>query len=104
LIFQSKDGKNEKVFDALEWLAAMTSHVPSNGEQMVRYYGDYGNASRGLRQKKNLDDLIPSVLEQESFSKELRKNWTRLIQKISEANPLTCPKCQGRINIISFRG
>jgi hypothetical protein len=29
----------KKVFDALEWLAAMCSHVPNKGEQMVRYYG-----------------------------------------------------------------
>ena len=53
---ESKDGKDEKVFDALEWLAAMTSHLPNKGEQMVRYYGHYGNASRGLQQKKNLVD------------------------------------------------
>ena len=39
VIYQSKDGKDEKVFGALEWLAAMTSHVPNKGEQMVRYYG-----------------------------------------------------------------
>ena len=39
VIYQSKDGKKEKVFDALEWLAAMCSHVPNKGEQMVRYYG-----------------------------------------------------------------
>ena len=26
----------EKVFDALEWLAAMGSHVPNKAEQMVR--------------------------------------------------------------------
>jgi len=32
----SKDGKQEKVFDALEWLAAMGSHVPNKAEQMVR--------------------------------------------------------------------
>ena len=25
--------------EALEWLAAMCSHVPNRGEQMVRYYG-----------------------------------------------------------------
>jgi len=37
LVCQSKDGKQEKVFDALEWLAAMCSHVPDKGEQMVRY-------------------------------------------------------------------
>jgi hypothetical protein len=30
---------------------------------MVRYYGHYSNAPRGHRQKKNLDDLIPSILE-----------------------------------------
>jgi hypothetical protein len=31
--YQSKDGKDEKVFDALEWLAAMCSHVLNRGEQ-----------------------------------------------------------------------
>jgi len=34
---------------------------------MVRYYGHYSNASRGLRQKKNLDDLILSILEPEDL-------------------------------------
>jgi hypothetical protein len=38
-IYQSKDDKAKKVFDALESLAAMCSHVPNKGEQMVRYYG-----------------------------------------------------------------
>ena len=32
VIYQSKDGKEEKVFDALEWLAVMCSHVPDKGE------------------------------------------------------------------------
>jgi hypothetical protein len=27
-----------KVFDVLEWLAAMCFHVPNKGEQMARYY------------------------------------------------------------------
>ena len=35
VIYQSKDGKDEKVFDALECLAAMCSHVPNRGEQPV---------------------------------------------------------------------
>jgi len=29
VIYQSKDGKEEKIFDALEWLAAMCSHPPA---------------------------------------------------------------------------
>jgi hypothetical protein len=36
VIYESKDGKEEKVFDAFEWLAAMGSHVPGKREQMVR--------------------------------------------------------------------
>jgi hypothetical protein len=36
--------KKEKIFDALDWLTAMTSHVPNKGEQMLRYYGHYSNA------------------------------------------------------------
>ena len=30
------------------------------------------------------------------------KSWARLIQKIYEADPLVCPKCQGSMRIISF--
>ncbi|MGA3086300.1 MAG: hypothetical protein ABSE95_16135 [Thermodesulfobacteriota bacterium] len=37
----------------------MTSHIPNHKEQMVRYYGFYGNFSRGLRQIENQDALIP---------------------------------------------
>ena len=36
VIYCSKDGKQGKVFDALEWLAAMGSHVPDRGERTVR--------------------------------------------------------------------
>ena len=35
--YRSKDGSEIKVFDALEWMAAMCSHIPGNGEQMARY-------------------------------------------------------------------
>mgnify|MGYP006285932615 CR=1 FL=1 len=90
VIYQSKDGKEEKAFDALEWLAAMCSHVPNKGEQMVRYYGHYSNVSRGKRKKEDRDEIIPSILEPvedpdfsgDGSSKEFRRNWARLIQKI----------------------
>jgi hypothetical protein len=101
VVYQSKDGKSEKVFDALEWLAAMCSHVPNKGEQMVRYYGYYSNVARGKRKKADEDELIHSILEPEVSSKEYRKNWARLIQKIYEVDPLTCPKCSGIMKVIS---
>ncbi len=34
-------------------------------------------------------------------SKERRKNLARLIQKIYEIDPLTCPKCSGTMKVIS---
>jgi hypothetical protein len=92
-----------QTFAAMEWLAAMCSHVPNKGEQMVRYYGYYSNVCRGQRKKTNEDGLVPCILQTEESSKEYRKNWTRLIQKIYEVDPLTCPKCSGKMKIISDR-
>ncbi len=47
--YQSIDEKETKVFNALEWLAAMCSHVPNKGEQMVRY-GVYPPMAEPLQQ------------------------------------------------------
>jgi hypothetical protein len=80
----------------------MCSHVPDKGEQLVRYYGFYSNVARGKRKKNDQDVLIPSILEQDGSSREFRQNWARLIQKIYEVDPLTCPKCQGRMRILAF--
>ncbi len=37
IIYRSKDKRQEKTFDALDWLAAMCSHIPDQREQMVRH-------------------------------------------------------------------
>jgi hypothetical protein len=79
VVYTSKDGRTNKCFPALEWLAAMSSHIPNRGEQMVRYYGYYSNASRGKRRKEGRDDLIPCILEPLGDEKTFRRNWARLI-------------------------
>jgi len=79
----------------------MCSHIPDQREQMVRYYGFYSNVSRGLRQKENQDTLIPCVIKPDENAKPNR-NWARLIQKIYEVDPLTCPRCRGLMRIISI--
>jgi len=83
-------------------LAAMCSHIPNRGEQMVRYYGYYSNVSRGKRKEAGTDYVIPCILEPQGDSKAFRKSWARLIQKIYEVDPLVCPKCRGTMRIISF--
>jgi len=37
VIYESKDGRFSKTFDALDWLAQLTTHIPNRREQMVRY-------------------------------------------------------------------
>jgi hypothetical protein len=69
--------------------------------QSDRYYGYYSNVSRGKRKKENQDERIPCILESDESSKECRKNWARLIQKIYEVDPLTCAKCSGKMKVIS---
>jgi len=101
VVHMSKDGRTSKSLPALEWLAAMCSHIPNRGEQMVRYYGHYSNVSRGKRQKEGSDDVIPCILEPQGDEKIFRRNWARLIQKIYEVDPLICPKCKGAMRIIS---
>ncbi len=100
--YRSKDGKETKVLHALEWLAAMCSHVPNKSEQMVRYYGYYSNVSHGKRKKADADDKIPCILEPELTDMAFRKNWAQLIQKIYEVDLLTCLKCQGSMRVIAF--
>jgi len=56
-----------------------------------------GGAGRGVA-----GEWIPCILEPEGSSKEYRKNWARLIQKIYEIDPLICPKCRGHMRILAF--
>jgi hypothetical protein len=37
--YTSKDRKSRKVFNALDWLARLATHIPGRYEQTVRYYG-----------------------------------------------------------------
>jgi ribosomal protein S27E len=101
VVYAAKDGKVQKVFPAMEWLAAMCSHIPNRGEQMVRYYGYYSNVSRGKRQMAGRNDDVPCLIEPQGNSKAFRRSWARLIQKIFEVDPLVCPKCQGAMRIVS---
>jgi len=80
----------------------MCSHVPNRGEQMVRYYGYYSNVSRGKRKKEEQDAIIPYIIKEAGVSPEKRKAWARLIQKICEVDPLTCPTFRGAMKIIAF--
>ena len=73
--YAPKDGNRSKTFDALDWLARLVTHIPNEGEQMIRYYGYYSNKSRELRKKAGMDDAVPALIDAKMAPKEFRKNW-----------------------------
>jgi len=100
VIYKSKYEKKVAEFDPLEWMAALVSHIPDRGAQTVHYYGRYSNATRG-RLKKEKAEPEYHIIEDDSKGR-LNKSWARLIQKIYEVDPLTCPRCGGEMRIIAF--
>ena len=63
----------EKAIRILEWLAAMCSHIPNRGEQMVKYYGYYSNVSRGNGRRKAKMMLSPASLNHRETKRHLGK-------------------------------
>jgi hypothetical protein len=47
------------VFPVLDWIAALTAHIPNQGEHLVCYYGWYSNVSRGKRKKGHDQEAAP---------------------------------------------
>ena len=96
-------------FSPLDALAALTAHIPAKGQQVVRYCGYYSNKARGQRrlQQQSAAGITPVAVsapeaEPDDFRRHCKRAWARLIRKVWAADPLACPKCGGRLRIISF--
>ncbi len=97
--------RNFQVFDPLDFLAAVTAHIPDRREHLVRYYGYYSSVQRGKRRKRGLEERppeAPSIEDDTPSTRAARRVWSRLIKKINEVDPLLCPECGGAMEIIAF--
>ena len=77
-----------RIYDTLDWLTDMASHVRERGKQSIRYYGAYANSVRGTSRKREEGELSPAVLEPVISSGAFRRNWAGLIRKVYETDPL----------------
>jgi len=102
-----------RIFPALDFLAALCTHVPDSGQQLVRYYGTFSNARRVSARIPASASAQPAGLQLphqddsdsgEKFARDRRRSWARLIRKVYEADPLACPRCSGPLKIISLIG
>jgi hypothetical protein len=95
-------------FSPLDALAALTAFIPEKGLQFARYYGYYSNKARGQRRRQDTAALAPmaascpDAAQNDDFRRFSRRAWARLIRKVYLVDPLTCPKCGGRLRILSF--
>ncbi len=112
---KGKDRKNFEIYSALEFIAAITQHIPNKFSQLSRYYGWYSNKNRGMRAKAEQMEHTQDTAEENGkeginiidVSKYQPKKvpsltWCECIKKIWKDDPLVCPECAQQMRIISF--
>lgn len=102
VMYGSPNGE-KKVYETLDFLGLVSSHIPGRFENRVLYYGFWSKKSRGVRKKKEKSPGEEShIIEPTLSSKAYRKRWAALIRKVWGSDPLSCRKCGGKMKIIGF--
>ncbi|MBI5418223.1 transposase, partial [Candidatus Poribacteria bacterium] len=95
-----------KAYNILEFIAQITSHIPSPYESLVYYYGIYSSSHRGKEKRANIENQKIEVKEVTGkkgiAGGKITSTWARLIKRIFEVDPLCCKKCGGEMKIIAF--
>jgi len=114
-------------FDALDFIALVTLHIPPKGKQLVRRYGIYSSRGRGTwKDRPALRNRAPErwygrappdpaaggMRGQATAAEPLdepvevgaaarKKAWARLLAKIYGVNPFLCPNCGATMSVIA---
>ncbi|MEE8156380.1 MAG: transposase [Phycisphaerales bacterium] len=96
--------RNFQVFDALDFIAELTQHIPDAGRHLTRYFGFYSNKSRGIRAKTGSDAAhdAQSPAPRTPSASAVRRRWAALIKRVWHVDPLRCPSCGAAMKIVSF--
>jgi transposase len=115
--------ENLHMFDALDFIAELTQHIPPKGLQLIRRYGLYASRTKGRwenmpwvseRAPEGWKNSHPNAVTSEgqkctSFSEDevevdilaYKRAWARLLSKVYEIDPLVCPKCGAEMKVIA---
>jgi hypothetical protein len=98
--------RNYQIMPGAQWLALLLQHVPDQGEHLIRYYGWHSNRRRGMRSLQDENDQ-PEVILNEApvdpdFARAARAAWARLIQKVYEVDPMSCPHCGEEMRLMAL--
>ena len=102
-----RTGERGVELDPLEWVHALGRQVPDPRQHLVRYYGMYANRSRGTWRSRWRgagwgSGSVPRATDEEARRPGSRQgSWARLLRRILEVDPLLCPRCGARMQVIS---
>ncbi|MGH7249981.1 MAG: transposase, partial [Minisyncoccia bacterium] len=94
-----RDGTSQIILTPFELLERLTAIIPPPRKNLIRYHGCFGPNSkiRGHVVKS------ASIDKQEPKGNRIaRINFARLMARIFGEDVLACPKCQGKLKVISF--
>ena len=118
---------NVHMFNACDFLAELTQHIPPKGVQLIRRYGLYSSRTKGtwesmphvaerapagwkIQHESQTGTANPEdfeTFENTDFSDDspdtqaYRKAWARLLSKFYEIDPMVCPKCGSEMKVIA---
>ena len=101
-----RTGSTVHLLDPLDWIHAVTAHIPDRGRHCVRYYGAFANRARAPKASSDQRTApaagpAASADAAPEFVQRRRASWARLIKKIFEVDPLLC-NCGAEMKIVSF--
>ncbi len=110
--------ENVHLFDALDFLAELTQHLPPKGVRLIRRYGLYASRTKGrwatmpyvaerapVGWRKSHPDPDRNAASENTYEEvelsERKQAWAQLIAKVYEVDPLVCPKCGWDMKVVA---
>ncbi len=110
--------ENVHLFDALDFLAELTQHLPPKGVRLIRRYGLYASRTKGrwttmpyvaelapAGWRKSHPDSGRNTSSENTYEEvelsERKQAWAQLIARVYEVDPLVCPKCGWDMKVVA---
>ncbi|WKZ56266.1 MAG: hypothetical protein QY326_05870 [Bdellovibrionota bacterium] len=94
----TSDGKADE-FDACQFLALMSCHIPKPYESIIRYYGWSSCRGRG-EWAKRIPQPTKETVQEHRITPSV--SWASCMKRAFEINPFQCPRCKGTMCMVAF--